>query len=157
MLCSVVDLFTVGVGPSSSHTVAPMTAAAAVALRLSVHDVDAVRVTLHGSLAITARGHGTDRALIAGLGGHEPATVKPEVVSAARVRGGRVVVGGRDVHYELVLSPRGGPPGHPNALRFAAYDRQGSTVLDTTFRSTGGGFLTEDGVQTPLRAAPAVP
>ncbi|WCB91508.1 L-serine dehydratase 2 [Baekduia alba] len=157
MLVSAFDLFRVGVGPSSSHTVAPMRAAAEVASRLASAAVARLDVAVYGSLALTARGHGTDRALVAGLAGHLPETVEPVVVRDARVVDGRVQLGDRPVAYALDLRARGGPPGHPNVLRFVATDAAGHRMLDTTFRSIGGGFITEDGVPVKGRAEPALP
>lgn len=78
MTISVVDLFSIGIGPSSSHTVGPMRAAAAFMRGLAdAAPPDLVHVGLRGSMAATGRGHGTDRAMVLGLAGHEPATVSP--------------------------------------------------------------------------------
>ncbi|MGE4429092.1 MAG: L-serine ammonia-lyase, partial [Solirubrobacteraceae bacterium] len=149
-------LFRVGVGPSSSHTVGPMRAAASFARRLiPMSDAQAVVITLHGSLALTARGHGTDRAILAGLLGHAPETVEPHLLRALDPEPPGVPIAGRTLRYTLRMCARDGPPGHPNAMRFAATDATGRSVLDVTFRSIGGGFITEDG--QPPRPAVSPP
>jgi L-serine dehydratase len=157
MLAGAFELFRLGIGPSSSHTCAPMRAAATVAERLDGRKVAALRVTLYGSLALTGRGHGTDRALVAGLAGHEPESVDPQQVLEVEPDQRTVSLLGREVAYELVFQRRGGPPGHPNAMRFVARADDDQPLLDATFRSIGGGFLTEDGVTDPPRADPIVP
>jgi L-serine dehydratase len=147
MLAGAFELFRIGIGPSSSHTVAPMRAAALVARDLRGTPVSDLRVILHGSLALTAQGHGTDRALVAGLGGADPETVDPATVRALPPAPEEVRLPGADtVRYRLSKQARGGPPGHPNALRFVATDRHGQVLVDRTYRSIGGGFLTQDGV-----------
>ncbi len=80
MVASVFELFKIGVGPSSSHTMGPMTAAADFAASLSGLPVARIAVALYGSLALTGRGHATDRALLLGLGGHRPDTVDPDAI-----------------------------------------------------------------------------
>lgn len=148
-LAGPLELFRVGIGPSSSHTVGPMLAARAVAERLAALPLEALTVTLHGSLAATGSGHGTDRALLAGLAGHAPGTVDPALVAGlhANAHDGVAVgphrLGGGRYRLETVFKA---PPGHPNAIRFHATDRDGATLLDAVFRSIGGGFVTEDGV-----------
>ena len=159
MLAGAFDLFRIGIGPSSSHTVGPMRAARLVAEDLAGAPVASVRVVLHGSLALTGTGHGTDRALVAGLAGADPETVDPAAVLALDPAPAQVVLpGGGAVRYRLDKLARGGPPGHPNAMRFVAGDRDGAILLDRTYRSIGGGFLTEDGTPAPaMREALPVP
>ncbi len=145
-MVSALELFSVGIGPSSSHTVGPMRAGATFAQRLAAYDAaHAVVVTLHGSLALTARGHGTDRAVLAGLLGHAPETVDPQLLLQLDPEPSAVVIGGRRIGYGLRMRVRDAPPGHPNALRFTAVDAADHELLDVTFRSVGGGFVTEDG------------
>ncbi|UGS37208.1 L-serine ammonia-lyase [Capillimicrobium parvum] len=153
MTVGVFDLFRIGIGPSSSHTVGPMRAARHLAQHLADVPAEAVRVILHGSLALTGTGHGTDRALVAGLNGADPETVDPAFVldldpTPERVR----LAHGTDVRYRLEKQARGGPPGHPNAMRFEVTGHDGQILLARTYRSIGGGFLTEDGV--PQAAEP---
>ncbi|HET6505356.1 MAG TPA: L-serine ammonia-lyase [Baekduia sp.] len=146
MLASTFELFRVGIGPSSSHTVGPMRAARRVSEALRDAPVRELRVVLHGSLALTGRGHGTDRALVAGLLGEDPETVDPAAVLALERVPATVRLHGREVAYWLDLQTRGGPVGHPNAMRFVAVGDDGAVLADRTFRSIGGGFVTEDGV-----------
>ncbi len=143
---SVFDLFKIGIGPSSSHTMGPMTAAATFIGDLAEESIGAIRVELHGSLALTGIGHGTDKAIVVGLAGHLPATVPVETMAAASpvapneatlASGSKVsltVERVRDIH-----------PFHPTVLRFQAFDHAGTVVSDRTFASIGGGFLAEPG------------
>jgi L-serine dehydratase len=159
VLVSVFDLFNIGIGPSSSHTIGPMRAAAAVATRLNGAPVASMHVTLYGSLALTCRGHGTDRALLAGFRCRDPETVDPaeldEIDSERAFTLGEHKLP-RDA-YSLVLQARGAPPGHPNAMRFTAATDQGAILLETVYRSIGGGFITEDGVAAATEIQPAAP
>jgi L-serine dehydratase len=158
MLAGAFDLFRIGIGPSSSHTVGPMRAARLVAQELAATSVANVRVVLHGSLALTGTGHGTDRALVAGLGGADPETVDPAAVLSLDPAPEQVVLPhGAAVGYHLDKQARGGPPGHPNAMRFVAADRDGAILLERTYRSIGGGFLALDGAaEPPERESPPV-
>ena len=140
------ELFRLGIGPSSSHTVGPMRAARRFADALEDRDVAVLRVILHGSLALTGRGHGTDRALVAGLAGWDPETVAPQRVLALDPAPRTIELGGRTVAYGVERRIRGPRPGHPNAVRFVAIGADGEVSADRTFRSVGGGFITEDGV-----------
>ena len=128
MKTSIFELFKIGIGPSSSHTVGPMRAAREFALSLDEH-VQSIRVELYGSLALTGKGHGTDRAILLGLAGESPETVDPDKVAEP----GRIPI--KIVfHKDLVL------PGHPNAMRFTA--TPGPSVV---YYSTGGGFIQREG------------
>lgn len=155
MALSVFDLFTVGIGPSSSHTVGPMRAAGTFGAALQRHDRIArthrVVVQLYGSLAATARGHGTDTAVILGLLGESPERVDPPAVAdeVRRVRAEHRLrlYGVRDIAFDpevdLVLHPRDVLPAHPNGLTFTAYDGDGSLVDERTYYSVGGGFVVD--------------
>ncbi|MGA0531666.1 L-serine ammonia-lyase [Hansschlegelia sp. KR7-227] len=149
-MISAFDLFKIGVGPSSSHTVGPMVAAKAFRDRLMLTDgVSHARVEIFGSLAWTGRGHGTDVALCLGLLGHEPATVDPDAVGShmAALRQSRRLDGAlsgvafdpdADVVFELVeLLPL-----HTNGMRFRAYAADGATLAEHVCYSIGGGFVT---------------
>ncbi|NLE97097.1 MAG: L-serine ammonia-lyase [Propionibacterium sp.] len=145
------DMFKIGIGPSSSHTVGPMRAAALFAERLDGLPVARVTTRLCGSLGATGRGHMTDRAVILGLQGYLPQTVESEVVAdALRVTAdrGSIDVAGREVRFDVdldvVFEPRTLLPFHVNGMVFTALDDAGSEVARGTFYSTGGGFVSEE-------------
>ena len=156
-MISVFELFKIGVGPSSSHTVGPMKAAAAFAAGLvergAIGRVAEVGVTLYGSLAYTGKGHATDKAVILGLSGIEPEAVDPDAADAlvTKVRESKrlPLAGRRTIAFDPVqavvfdvLTP---PPRHPNTLRLVAKDAEGATLGDETWLSVGGGFVIRDG------------
>ncbi|MEJ9076956.1 L-serine ammonia-lyase [Gordonia malaquae] len=154
-MISVFDLFSIGVGPSSSHTVGPMRAAADFAA--SVGDdprVVRVHVGLYGSLGATGRGHSSDRAVVLGLEGERPKTVDPGVVvprSDSAFASGRLLLGGtHPVAFDVEMIGDRSLPRHPNGMRFAALDDTGTVVKETTSYSIGGGFVVGD---EPVRAA----
>ncbi len=153
MVCSTFDLFKIGVGPSSSHTMGPMTAAADFADRLDgsglLPSVARVVVTLYGSLALTGKGHATDRAVLLGLSGERPATLCPDradaIVNGVRAErrlalGGSHVIGFAEPE-DLRFLQRERLPFHSNAMRFAAYDVGGAALAETTAYSVGGGAV----------------
>lgn len=153
------DLFRIGIGPSSSHTIGPMKAAAAFAQELRGLTFARVRCDLLGSLAWTGVGHATDKAVILGLAGFQPDEIDPsevgEIVDAA-VRTGRLRVGDREIAFDPksdILFDRNAPtPMHPNTLRFVAVDDSGDEVLSERWCSIGGGFITREdrvGVAVP--------
>src|SRR5690348_14852244 len=138
---SVFDLFSVGIGPSSSHTVGPMRAARTFAIGLRDDDLIApttrVRAELFGSLGATGHGHGSDRAVIVGLEGSEPETVDTKTVldrvAAVRASGRIRLLGEHEVELrddDLVLHRRASLPYHPNGMRFAAYDASGAVLRE---------------------------
>ncbi len=159
MFVSVFDLFKPGIGPSSSHTMGPM-----VAARRFLADLDggaeripgaeapaAVRVSLHGSLAYTGKGHASDRAVMLGLMGFDPATVDPDAAEAAlaRLRESHSLEPG---DLALAFDPAAdlefdyGPPLplHANGMVFRAFDKRGAPALIRTYYSVGGGFVLTD-------------
>jgi L-serine dehydratase len=150
---SVFDLFKLGVGPSSSHTMGPMTAAARFTALLGERDlltrVQRVQTTLYASLALTGRGHHTDRAVILGLMGFEPASLDPDAGDAAlesTAASGSLVLGGGqtiafDADADIVWAGHQRLPPHPNALSFAAFDASGEVLAHRTYFSVGGGFV----------------
>jgi L-serine dehydratase len=155
MAISVFDLFSVGIGPSSSHTVGPMRAARTFARGLAdeglLGRVTRVRAELFGSLGATGHGHGSDRAVILGLEGEEPETVDTATVAArvaaVRARGSVRLLGEHEVALaqdDLVLHRRRSLPYHPNGMLFHAYDRAGELVRSRTFYSVGGGFVVDE-------------
>jgi L-serine dehydratase len=151
---SVFDLFSIGIGPSSSHTVGPMRAALTFATGLAddgqLEGVTRVRAELFGSLGATGHGHGSDRAVILGLEGERPETVDTGCVAArvgeVRASGQVRLLGKHDAALsadDLVLHRRAALPFHPNGMRFAAF--AGDEVLrERTYYSVGGGFVVDD-------------
>ena len=143
------ELFKIGIGPSSSHTVGPMRAASAflgeVDAAKLLEDTHGVTVVLRGSLAATGMGHGTPGAVIAGLEGHDPATCDPDVVRSAWQRAtqqGSIRYSDRDIRIdELDFQPFEPHPEHPNAVDFTAYSVDGRVLLHHTYLSIGGGFI----------------
>ena len=132
---SIFDIFKIGIGPSSSHTVGPMKAARAFAASLPDHDVVKIHVTLFGSLAWTGKGHGTDTAIFLGLAGYEPETIDPdkveEVLDSIR-KEDRIQI---DFNYERELSR------HTNGMSFIALDAAGDPLHAEDWYSLGGGFV----------------
>ena len=156
MAVSVFDLFKIGIGPSSSHTVGPMRAARLFALRLRQEGLltrtARLRVQLYGSLGATGRGHGSDKAVLLGLAGHEPDSVDvdaiPRLLAEIRSAGLIVVLGEHSVAWnereDLAFHGLETLPGHTNGLRFAAFEAAGGTVLERVYYSVGGGFVISD-------------
>jgi L-serine dehydratase len=158
MAVSVFDLFKIGIGPSSSHTVGPMRAARMFALRLA-HDgllerTRRVQALLYGSLGATGKGHGSDKAVLLGLAGHEPDTVDvdaiPALLDAMRAEGRLTLAGGRAIAFEpatdLVFHRRETLPFHANGMRFVAFGASGDELANRIYYSVGGGFVVSDEV-----------
>jgi L-serine dehydratase len=152
---SVFELFRVGIGPSSSHTVGPMRAARSFAERVADHDEHAlvrrVRVHLYGSLGATGVGHGTISAVVMGLVGAEPRTVDPDEIPrtmAATASGWLPLLGVGEVAFDLqrdvVLHPDTTLPGHPNGMQFEALDAADEPLLVHRSYSVGGGFVVDE-------------
>lgn len=158
MAVSVFDLFKIGIGPSSSHTVGPMRAARLFVLRLRHDELldKTARVVsqLYGSLGATGKGHGSDKAVLLGLAGHEPDTVDVEQVPAYldAIRSGNAVslLGEKTVAFneakDLVMFRRQSLPLHANGMKFSAYDEQGELLTERTYYSVGGGFVVAEEV-----------
>jgi L-serine dehydratase len=172
MSISVFDLFKIGIGPSSSHTVGPMRAAGMFAATLAeaglLDRVERVRVELFGSLGATGHGHGSVVAVVLGLLGEHPETVDPtateSLVRAVR-QTGRLALGGPqsgreidfDVGHDIVLHRRKRLPFHSNAMLFTASDSAGAELTRRTYYSVGGGFvLGEDAEGGPALVPDAV-
>jgi L-serine dehydratase len=156
MQTSLFDLFKIGIGPSSSHTVGPMRAAYRFAESLSTQalldQVSKLRVELFGSLALTGLGHGTDRGLILGLAGERPDEVDPSeipvLVEGIRKSGLLFLFSRHPVAFEpgdFVFDKQTLLPGHSNGMRFTAMSGDGQTILTRVYYSIGGGFITEEG------------
>ncbi|MEV8508728.1 L-serine ammonia-lyase [Actinoplanes sp. NPDC051475] len=166
MAISAFDLYSIGIGPSSSHTVGPMRAAKLFAAGLADPTlISRVRAELFGSLGATGRGHGSDTAVMLGLCGEDPETVDTtrvgERVAAMRAEG-RLLLAGKhpiafDADADLVLNRRESLPFHPNGMRLRAFGADGELVAERTFYSVGGGFVVEDGVVADRDDATAVP
>jgi len=154
---SVCEIFKIGIGPSSSHTVGPMRAAGKfVADLASTHllrDTKRIQVELYGSLALTGRGHGTDRAVILGLCGENPETVDPETIEPrlASVREARALpLDGTQVSEfvearDLVFRNHETLERHSNGMRFQAFDESGRQLIEQVYYSIGGGFVVREG------------
>ena len=148
---SVFDIFKIGIGPSSSHTVGPMKAAVAFLDRLgtSVADLASVEVTLHGSLAYTGKGHGTDSAIVLGLSGLEPETIDPDdaqgLLNAVRSEKRLAVPGAGEIRFDPETDIRFDYgeelPRHTNGMRFIAKSADREVVADDVYYSVGGGFI----------------
>ena len=154
MAVSTFDLFKIGIGPSSSHTVGPMRAAARFVQRWleepgRLGDVARVRAEVFGSLALTGRGHGTDKAVLMGLEGHWPNLIDPDIIPAAlaRIRGEKklLLFGQREIVFDekrdLVMNKRQKLPFHTNGMRFAAFDANDEQIATRDYYSVGGGFV----------------
>jgi L-serine dehydratase len=153
MAVSIFDLFKIGIGPSSSHTVGPMKAARTFSARLeragSLKKTRRVRVSLYGSLAHTGRGHGTDKAVMLGLQGEQPDTVDPDHIDTMleRIRSQQEIslLGRHTVEFQekidLSFRKRELLPHHPNGMRFEAIDAGGDVLESRDYYSVGGGFV----------------
>ena len=170
-MISVFDMFSIGIGPSSSHTVGPMRAAMLFARRLESENlltrVNALSLGLYGSLGVTGRGHGSDKAVILGLLGETPETTDPDEVDnkVERVRESRRLdllqrrSIGFDVDKALIFHKKARLPLHVNGMCFRALDERGETLLEKTYYSVGGGFVidTDDQGELALKEDTSVP
>jgi len=165
MTISVFDLFKVGIGPSSSHTVGPMKAARMFAEGLRddglLPQVRTVRVCLYGSLGLTGKGHGSDKAVLLGLEGELPATVDVDAIPArleAIARRGTVrLLGEHEIGFtvaeHLEFNRKKQLSYHPNGMRFTACDGDGTVIRERAYYSVGGGFVADEtGTGSPLAA-----
>jgi L-serine dehydratase len=171
MFLSVFDVFKIGIGPSSSHTMGPMSAANRF-LDLILSDdwprpagaqVAAIRMSLHGSLAYTGIGHGSDRAVVLGLMGERPDAVDPDAMDgiiAEVERTGRITPPGHPAYAfqpktDLIFDKKNPLPGHANGMTFSAFDRDDRLLLKRIYYSVGGGFVVTDTELESMRASKA--
>jgi len=169
---SLFELFKIGIGPSSSHTVGPMRAALRFVRDLessgALDRTASVTVHLYGSLALTGIGHGTDRAVLLGLLGEAPDTVDPAQVeaklAAVRESGSLPLLGRHPVPFTEPANlpfhrdqmyPEPGVVSHPNGIKFAAFDAAGALLSEATFYSIGGGFIVSEAERSaPQQVSP---
>ena len=170
MSISLFDLFSIGIGPSSSHTVGPMLAANAFLVLLEKNGrlakTQRVKVELYGSLALTGKGHATDRAILNGLEGKSPESVAPEsmvprmkaIIASHTLQ----LAGTQDIPFneatDFIILQKELLPKHTNGMRFSAYDAENNLLLSEVYYSIGGGFiLTEEEFDHPADDAHPVP
>ena len=156
MSISVFDLFKIGIGPSSSHTVGPMVAASRFAKTLETGDVlttvATIKVELFGSLGATGHGHGSDKAVLLGLEGDSPDSIDVTTVAArlAAIREQHQlnILGSHRIPFveadHLIMHKRKSLPFHPNGMTFTAFDDNASALAEQTFYSVGGGFVVDE-------------
>src|ERR1700678_3191447 len=175
---SLFELFKIGIGPSSSHTMGPMRAALRFARELESAGLSSrtasIQVGLYGSLALTGHGHGTDRAILLGLSGQTPEGIDPAEIEAKlfaiRTAGTLQLPGHHSVAFDEAkhlifhrdqMYPVDGVPSHPNGMRFSAFDNEGGVLLERVFFSIGGGFIVSagelGGAQSAVDEARGVP
>lgn len=162
MAVSVFDLFSVGIGPSSSHTVGPMRAAHAFIAQViregKLESLSSLRVDVYGSLAATGRGHGTFTAIMLGLEGFEPETILPAQVderledmeATGVLRLAAQLEARKDLDYkvsDIIQHPLTVLPRHTNGVKFIALDAAGEELINETFFSVGGGFIVREGAE----------
>jgi L-serine dehydratase len=151
-MLSALDMFSIGIGPSSSHTVGPMRAAQMFSHSLVkkgvLSSVARIRVDLYGSLSLTGKGHGTDRAVFAGLEGLDPQTCDTDAVRTDLEKAARskilLLAGRRRIAFsasDIVFNMHTSLPLHPNGMKFQAFDPTGRVLADSIMYSVGGGFV----------------
>ncbi len=176
MTTSLFDLYKIGIGPSSSHTMGPMRAAHRFASELRdtglLTITERIRAELYGSLALTGKGHGTDRAVLLGLSGDEANSIDPETIEPKlekiRTTTSLSLLASKHIafheatdllfHREIMFPP-GSAIKHPNGVRFAAFNEQGEMLREQVYFSIGGGFIVADGEDAPSMhaSAPSLP
>lgn len=163
MMISIFDLFSIGIGPSSSHTVGPMKAAKAFMARLKAEgkltEIKRIQIELFGSLAFTGKGHGTDNAILLGLEGSAPDTVNPDIIrprAQAIIQENTIRLAGKSsdtgFNYltDFIFNFKDLLPVHTNGMRFTVYDENDKAITSGIYYSIGGGFIL-DGNQTPTQ------
>jgi L-serine dehydratase, iron-sulfur-dependent, single chain form len=168
MKTSLFEIFKIGIGPSSSHTMGPMRAAAAFASYLLqnglLERVARVEAHLYGSLALTGHGHGTDRAVLLGLGGELPDQIAPETIEPklSTIRSAKTLSLASvhsipfDEPRDLLFHKDQTLPFHSNGMRFRALDDAGAPLMEQTYFSVGGGFVVREGEASAAKARVSV-
>ncbi len=152
MTISVFDLFSIGIGPSSSHTVGPMKAAEHFTASLDFTKTSRIQVEIFGSLAFTGKGHGTDHAILVGLEGELPDSVDPDTIGR---RASEIILqnkinlhGKKDISFhfndDFIFNFKDLLPEHTNGMRFTAFDKNNNPISSRIFYSIGGGFIKEE-------------
>jgi L-serine dehydratase len=173
---SLFDLYKIGIGPSSSHTMGPMRAARRFVSELQVKGLlthtGRVRTELYGSLALTGKGHGTDRAILLGLSGEEASSIDPSSIepklqtirasSMLQLLGTKLIAFHEAddlIFHRDIMFPPGSVTQHPNGVKFAAFDTAGKLLREQVYFSIGGGFIVADGEAAPSiqSSAPSIP
>jgi len=177
---SLFDLYKIGIGPSSSHTMGPMRAAYRFVSDLQtaglLAQTERVRTDLYGSLALTGKGHGTDRAILLGLSGEEASTIDPSTIEPKlqQIREHRAILllGTKPIPFhesadllfhQDIMYPPGAETRHPNGVKFAAFNAAGELLREQVYFSIGGGFIVADGetaiplTPSPQASAPSLP
>lgn len=156
MFISLFDLFKIGIGPSSSHTVGPMRAVGAFLADMDkageLPRVGHITVEVYGSLALTGMGHGTDKAILLGLSGQEPASVDPDAAEkmVESIHSGKSLsLLGRipvafDTKQDLIFNRRSRLPFHSNGMKFISFDGDGNPIREGVYYSIGGGFIVDE-------------
>jgi len=154
---SVFDLFTIGIGPSSSHTVGPMRAARLFAKQIvEIDKLTRVKIELFGSLGHTGKGHGSDLAVLLGLQGEKPDQIDTDSIEAkiqSIATSGQIKIKNKKLidfkqTQDLIFHKRKTLPGHANGLKFIAYDRLQNILLENIYYSVGGGFVISEQTET---------
>ncbi|MFB9689879.1 L-serine ammonia-lyase [Amycolatopsis plumensis] len=158
MAISVFDLFSIGIGPSSSHTVGPMRAALTFVDGLGddLARTSRVQAELFGSLGATGFGHGSDKAVLLGLSGERPEEIDTDTVpgriSSIRESGRLLLAGTHEIAFDedtdLTMHRRKSLPAHPNGMVFRAFDAEGALLRERTYYSVGGGFVRDESYET---------
>ncbi|MEU6739096.1 L-serine ammonia-lyase [Streptosporangium sandarakinum] len=166
MAISVFDLFKIGIGPSSSHTGGPMAAAHRFARGLAqdglLEKTARVEAILYGSLGLTGKGHGSDKAVLLGLSGEKPELVDVDTVderlAAMRESGTVRLYGSHEIPFvvgeDLVFERKISLPHHPNGMRFTAFSEAGDTLREKVYYSVGGGFVVDENATGADRIKP---
>lgn len=152
MTISVFNLFSIGIGPSSSHTVGPMKAARTFVASLDLQLTQRIQVEVFGSLAFTGKGHGTDNAILLGLEGHLPDTVNPDLIRPRAqeiIQQNQINLVGKhvipfDFLNDFIFNFKDLLPAHTNGMRFSAFDKNNNRISSKIFYSIGGGFILDE-------------
>jgi L-serine dehydratase len=166
MNISVFDIFSIGIGPSSSHTVGPMKAAKCFVNQCQNQaEIARVQIILYGSLAYTGKGHGTDIAIMMGLEGEDPETVEPdfikqrvaEIKQAKKIRLAHKHTIAFDCDKDILFEYREQRPQHSNAMYFNAFDKAGAIIERGEYYSIGGGFIVKSGAMEDQHTKKVIP